>query len=105
VSQHWWLHNTTAGRRTLSRLVPPSALSMETRRLMCDEQGHDFAGDGSCLRCAERPTPQQASALRTMPNLQVVDRYPSGVLVVVGAERRRYALDRQGYLRPERSRP
>lgn len=103
MSAQWWLYHTAAGRRTLGRTVPTSALSMETRRLMCSEQGHDFAGDGSCLRCGERPTPQQAACLRTMPNLQVVDRYPSGVLVVVGAERRRYALDRQGYLRPERS--
>lgn len=103
MSARWWLHNTAAGRRTLARIAPVAALSIETRRQMCVEQGHDFAGDGSCSRCTERPTPQQASALRTMPHLRVVDRYPSGVLVVVGAERRRYALDREGYLRPERS--
>ena len=40
----------------LDRVVPASALPRATRDLICDEQGHDALGDGTCRRCgAELP--------------------------------------------------
>lgn len=51
----WWLHNTSAGRRTLERVLPAGAIPLPTRRQMCRERGHDELGDGSCRRCGARP--------------------------------------------------
>jgi hypothetical protein len=44
MSQHtmWWLMNTSAGRRTLGRMLPASAIPIATRRQMCAEQGHEW---------------------------------------------------------------
>lgn len=51
AAHQWWLTNTPAGRRLLDRVVPASALPRVTRELICDEQGHDPLGDGTCRRC------------------------------------------------------
>jgi hypothetical protein len=49
---NWWLHNTSAGRRTLERMLPTSALPPETRRQICAERGHDYwPGLTNCARC------------------------------------------------------
>jgi hypothetical protein len=51
AATHWWLHNTSTGRRTLERIMPLGAIPSPVRRQICVERGHDPMPDGTCRRC------------------------------------------------------